>query len=1029
MVLGFVHTNPGQQLLASTYRCDTDIFKDDLYWLQIMGRPRDFPEPDLAKNLWQALDKHLDTEINLANTTDITTKRDYVTAAGADLFAMDKSAVDGYSRILIRHELRQMLINAKDAQIDPQQAKDHFRTRFDHPLPWIETLGKIGYMNEAAAQWLFISALDPELTQLLTVRATIPEDRWVLESPLAHALPSPIFTEVLPHAAAVARNLEHPELYLPHMTVGLLGHPRIKEELEYMAIENVGQLQKNLMTQLSVFRPAVTSPVAVDSSWPTSIQSMPVFETWQKTAADILPWPVVTPHAADQINTMWRGVSELRHKPDMMISRLMQNLLEYGQGQDHNAALYDAGDQGAGMMTEGDSNGLFFDLAFQPEFFEKWALLSRCETRDQFPHADGTAPSNQEPSMTSAPAYKIKDADFHDAITKYTVDLTAEIRDGEDVNIQGRDSAVDRVIEVVNGRKTHAALVTGAPGVGKSQIARAYAKRVIDRDVPEGQQNVQVLKVNVESMLAGANLVGDVEQRFVTLFDGAMERNKTGASHIVFAIPELHTFFGSGVSQGQPSGLEQRLKERMTSPHLKLIMDVDTYNFKKFIAPDEAFVRRCARIDLPELGRNETLAILKTEADRAFMDYLIRPTDAQIEKIYDLSVEYCPNRSQPDVSLTILDAVTNRASLKRQQVTEHGILTVVAEQADLPPEHLTRDNRQAILALKPDIKAQLFNQDHAVDAVAATLKNNFAGLGDPDKPIGSFVFLGGTGVGKTALAKLLAKFWTGDEEKMIRVDMSEFMEQYSVSKLIGAPPGYTGYDQKGQLTEAIAKNPFSVVLLDEVEKAHPDVMNVFLQMLDDGRLTDSTGKTVDCTRTMILMTSNLWASEANKAGLGFDAGNQENHRAQVMLKAAKNHFRPEFLNRVDEIVVFNRLPLEFMPQILEKHLKPLSARLEKEYGVTMTLSQHAKDSLIEAGFNPDQGARPLKRAIDKLLRTPLSDHVLRDRPNPGSDLVIEDVGDHFSVSVTPPPSLIVNRQAANTNVATIAATPARKVGK
>ena len=578
-------------------------------------------------------------------------------------------------------------------------------------------------------------------------------------------------------------------------------------------------------------------------------------------------------------------------------------------------------------------------------------------------------------------------------LEQYTINLNALALQGKIDPLIGRDKELERVIQTLCRRRKNNPLLVGEAGVGKTAIAEGLARKVVEGDVPEILSKANVYALDMGALLAGTKYRGDFEQRLKAVLK-ALQDNPNA----VLFIDEIHTLIGAGSASGGTLDASNLLKPALSSGQLKCIGATTYTEFRGIFEKDSALSRRFQKIDVNEPSVAETVEILKGLKARFEAHHGIKYSATAISSAVELSARYITDRHLPDKAIDVIDeaGAAQRILPKSKQkkvINKTDIEEIVAKIARIPSQHVTMDDRGALKNLDRDLKATVFGQDKAIDALAKAIKMARSGLGNPGKPIGSFLFSGPTGVGKTEVAKQLA-YCLGVE--LLRFDMSEYMERHAVSRLIGSPPGYVGFDQGGQLTEAVTKKPYCVLLLDEIEKAHPDIFNILLQVLEEGRLTDSQGKTVDFRNTVIIMTSNVGAREiAQDASVGFGTtGEQGLTSSEIKGRAMgelKRLFRPELLNRIDDIVVFQKLSGENLTKIAHLLVDDLRQRLIAN-GMNIKLTDAAYDKIVAEGTDLTNGARPLRRAIQKLIEDPLSEELLAGEWGEG-DTVLCDVAD------------------------------------
>lgn len=622
-------------------------------------------------------------------------------------------------------------------------------------------------------------------------------------------------------------------------------------------------------------------------------------------------------------------------------------------------------------------------------------------------------------------------------LDKYGRDLTEAARKGELDPVIGRDKECERIVQILIRRTKNNPVLIGEPGVGKSAIAEGLAIQIVDGSIPELLKDKRVVSLDLAGMIAGSKYRGEFEERFK---DVLAELQKDGS--VILFIDELHTIVGAGAAEGAMDAANM-LKPMLARGDLQIIGATTLDEYRKNIEKDAALERRFQPVVVEEPSKDETLQILRGVRDKYEAHHKVKITDEALEAAVDLSSRYITDRFLPDKAIDLMDEAASKvriamftsppnmrekekalesvktekeqaishqefekaASLRdaektlkaeiaaiqaewnkdrgvvKAEVDEEDIAAIVSDWTGVPVKKLTEDESQKLLNLEKILHSRVIGQEEAVGAVSRAIRRARAGLKDPNRPVGSFIFLGPTGVGKTELSKALAEAMFGDEEAIVRLDMSEYMEQHTVSKLIGSPPGYVGYDEGGQLTEKVRRKPYSVVLFDEIEKAHPDVFNVLLQILDDGRLTDSQGRTVDFKNTVIIMTSNIGSGiYDNKARIGFEAQTEDSAAKhdtmkEKMMDSLKKAFRPEFLNRIDDIIVFHRLDAVHTEAIAKLMLGTVTKRLA-ERSIALTYTNEAVAQLAKDGFDPEYGARPLRRLIQQTVEDQLSEEIL-----------------------------------------------------
>lgn len=555
-----------------------------------------------------------------------------------------------------------------------------------------------------------------------------------------------------------------------------------------------------------------------------------------------------------------------------------------------------------------------------------------------------------------------------DALFTYCVNLNKKAKDGKIDPLIGRDHEIERTIQILCRRTKNNPLYVGDPGVGKTAIAEGLAKRIIDGDVPEVLLNATIFALDMGALLAGTRYRGDFEERLKAVVT-EMESNP-GA---ILFIDEIHTVIGAGATSGGAMDASNLLKPALAQGTLRCIGSTTYKEFRNYFEKDRALVRRFQKIDVNEPSIEDAVKILRGLKVSYEKHHKVRYTDDAIRAAVELSAKYINDRKLPDKAIDVIDEAGAARMLlpenkRRKTVTLKDVEEMVSKIARIPAKSVSNDDKEVLRHLERDLKGMVFGQDAAIEALSAAMKLSRAGLRDPEKPIGNYLFSGPTGVGKTEVARQLANT-LGIE--LTRFDMSEYMERHSVSRLIGAPPGYVGFDQGGMLTDAIDQHPHCVLLLDEIEKAHPDLFNILLQIMDHGKLTDHNGKQVDFRNVILIMTTNAGAADMQKPGIGFG----REVRVGEDEEAVKRLFTPEFRNRLDAIIPFAALTPEIVGRVVEKFVMQLEAQLA-DRNVTIELSSAAKEFLAERGYEPLYGARPLGRVIQEQIKKPLAEELL-----------------------------------------------------
>ena len=653
-------------------------------------------------------------------------------------------------------------------------------------------------------------------------------------------------------------------------------------------------------------------------------------------------------------------------------------------------------------------------------------------------------------------------------LADFSTDLNESAKQGKIDPVIGRDKEIARVIQILSRRTKNNPVLIGEPGVGKTAIAEGLAQRIVNGNVPEILRNKRIISLSISSMLAGAKYRGEFEERLKKAIDEVQKHDD-----MIIFIDEIHTLVGAGATEGAMDAANI-LKPALARGEFQVIGATTLDEYKKHIEKDAALERRFQPVLVGEPSEEDALEILKGLRDRYEAFHKAKITDEALEAAVSLSSRYITDRFLPDKAIDVVDEAASKvrmkvfsaapdvkaletqlADVKKEKeaavtaqefekaaemrdeekriekeindkkkaakensdaklvVTDEDIASVVAQWTGIPVSKIAQEESESLLHLEEELHKRIIGQDEAVVAVSKAVRRARAGLKDPKRPIGSFLFLGPTGVGKTELARALAVALFGDETAMIRLDMSEYMEKHTVSRLVGAPPGYVGYEEGGQLTDAVRRKPYSVILLDEVEKAHADFFNILLQVLDDGRLTDSQGRTVDFRNTVIIMTSNLGANALRKSSpeLGFLAAKKSDSASDVsnevkfkeakksVMDAVKRHFRPEFLNRIDEMIVFHALTSNDLKQIVTILMDTVVKRLG-DMGLSLEISPAAMDMLVKEGSDFSMGARPLKRAIQRLIEDPISDLILQGNAPEGATIKADVEDEHIIVKAS-----------------------------
>ena len=700
-----------------------------------------------------------------------------------------------------------------------------------------------------------------------------------------------------------------------------------------------------------------------------------------------------------------------------------------------------------GIMREGDSVAvrIMLDLDIEPQklYNEIVKVLNEEETTgmvDKRQNKYSTGSYNQTPTLN-----------------QYGTDLTKQAMEGKLDPVIGRKEEIERVTQILSRRTKNNPCLIGEPGVGKTAVVEGLAQKIIAEDVPEVLKGKRVVSLDMASMVAGAKYRGDFEERIKKALN---EVKKAG--DVILFIDEIHTIVGAGSAEGAVDAANI-LKPLLARGDIQLVGATTLNEYRKYIEKDSALERRFSPVIVNEPSKEDTIKILEGISDKYEAHHNVKITKEAIRAAVELSTRYINDRYLPDKAIDLIDEAASKVRMKtytepeplkklqeqiqaiiqekeeviraqdfekaaelrdkqheleeklekdkkkwenknRKQImtlTEEDIAEVIATWTKIPVQKITESENERLKELEKNLHKRVIGQNEAVEAVAKAIRRGRVGLKDPNRPIGSFLFLGQTGVGKTELSKALAEALFGNEEALVRIDMSEYMEPHSISKLIGSPPGYVGYEEAGQLTEKIRRQPYSVILLDEIEKAHPDVMNMLLQILDDGRLTDSTGRTINFKNTVVIMTSNVGARLiTDKKTLGFSVDSEEKVKQEQkdyedtkkeVMAELKKQFRPEFINRIDEIIVFHKLQKEELKQIVDIMLREVQNRLQAN-GMKVEITDQVKEKVLEQGVDVTYGARPLKRAIQSMIEDKIAEAILDGKITKGktAKIIVND---------------------------------------
>jgi ATP-dependent Clp protease ATP-binding subunit ClpA len=555
-----------------------------------------------------------------------------------------------------------------------------------------------------------------------------------------------------------------------------------------------------------------------------------------------------------------------------------------------------------------------------------------------------------------------------EALDAYCVNLNQKAADGKIDPLIGREKEIDRTIQVLCRRTKNNPLYVGDPGVGKTAIAEGLARRIVNGEVPEVLLDNVIYSLDMGTLLAGTRYRGDFEERIKAVLTELEEM-----PHSILFIDEIHTVIGAGATSGGSMDASNLLKPSLQNGALRCVGSTTYKEYRGHFEKDRALVRRFQKIDVHEPSVEDTVKILRGLKPYYEEHHNVRYTAEALRQAVELSARYIHDRKLPDKAIDVIDEVGASRMLlpeskRKKTISVKDVENVIATMARIPPKSVSRDDKKVLVNLERDLKTMVFGQDNAIEELSGAIKLARAGLRDPEKPIGNYLFSGPTGVGKTEVARQLSRSLGID---LVRFDMSEYMERHTVSRLIGAPPGYVGFDQGGLLTDAIDQQPHAVLLLDEIEKAHPDLFNILLQIMDHGKLTDNNGKSVDFRNVVVIMTTNAGAAEMAKASIGFERGDREGDDEEAIEKM----FSPEFRNRLDATVSFANLSPEVMGKVVDKFVMELEAQLS-DRDVTITLTDESREWLAKKGYDKNFGARPLARVIQEYIKKPLSEELL-----------------------------------------------------
>ncbi|MGM0615355.1 MAG: ATP-dependent Clp protease ATP-binding subunit ClpA [Pseudomonadota bacterium] len=655
------------------------------------------------------------------------------------------------------------------------------------------------------------------------------------------------------------------------------------------------------------------------------------------------------------------GQSERETQPTLGFQRVLQRAVFHVQSSGKSEVT------GANVLV-----AIFSEQESQAVYFLKQQSVARVDAVNYIAHGiSKVAGHSSSPSPSPSEQEDSEEGSGETAshpLTGYATNLNEEAKKGKIDPLIGRDHELERVVQILARRRKNNPLLVGEAGVGKTAIAEGLAKRIVEEDVPEVISDAVVYALDMGALLAGTKYRGDFEKRL----KGLLAELKKLPNAILF-IDEIHTVIGAGAASGGVMDASNLLKPLLSSGELRCIGSTTFQEFRGIFEKDRALARRFQKVDVLAPSVDDTIKILKGLRSRFEEHHELKYTDGALESAARLSDRYINDRFLPDKAIDIIDEAGAHqrmlpSEMRVDTIDVDQVEAVVASVARIPPKSVSSSDRKLLENLDRDLKMLVFGQNEAIDSLTAAIKLSRAGLKSPDKPVGSFLFAGPTGVGKTEVARQLAHIM-GIE--LVRFDMSEYMERHTVSRLIGAPPGYVGYDQGGLLTEAITKQPHCVLLMDEIEKAHPEVFNLLLQVMDHGRLTDNNGREADFRHVIVIMTSNAGAEQASRRSIGFQT---QDHSTDAM-EVIRRTFSPEFRNRLDGIIQFSELATDVVRNVVDKFLIELQAQLD-EKRVQLEVDEQARDWLAVQGYDPDMGARPMARLIQEKLKKPLAEMIL-----------------------------------------------------
>jgi ATP-dependent Clp protease ATP-binding subunit ClpA len=668
-------------------------------------------------------------------------------------------------------------------------------------------------------------------------------------------------------------------------------------------------------------------------------------------------------------------------QPTASFQRVIQRAIIHTQSSGREVAT------GANVLVS-----IFSERESHAVWFLKSLNMTRLDAVSYISHgSDGNVGRGAEEQVET----DAETADGSDPLSQYAVDLIAKASAGRIDPLIGRDRELDRTIQVLCRRTKNNPLYVGDPGVGKTAIAEGLALRIHNGEVPDVLSNAVIYSLDMGQLLAGTRYRGDFEERLKAVMKAVAEDENA-----ILFIDEIHTVIGAGATSGGAMDASNLLKPALQEGTLRCIGSTTYKEYRGHFEKDRALVRRFQKIDVNEPTIADTIKILNGLKSRYEAHHKVRFTGAALKVAVDLSARYINDRKLPDKAIDVIDEAAAAQNLlpksrRKQTIGQREVETTVATMARIPSKHVSRDDKAVLASLEDDLKRLVFGQNPAISALASAIKLSRAGLREAEKPVGNYLFSGPTGVGKTEVARQLAEALG---IKLLRYDMSEYMERHTVSRLIGAPPGYVGFDQGGLLTDAVDQTPHAVLLLDEIEKAHPDLFNILLQIMDHGKLTDNNGKSVDFRNVILIMTTNAGAQELSKKAIGFNR--ETNEGADV--EAIEKLFSPEFRNRLDAIIPFAPLEHDVIRLVVDKFIMQLDAQLA-ERNVEIELSEAARDWLAKRGYDRNYGARPLTRVVQEHIKKPLADQLLFGELTGGGLALVDVENDALVVTVKTPP--------------------------